>query len=347
MHYSTLPDTDLNVSKICLGTMTYGEQNTESEAHEQLDYSIANGVNFIDTAELYSSPIDPAKQGSTERFIGNWLKNRGKRDDLIIASKIAGKGVFAQHIRPNLNYGQQNIEDAVNKSLQRLQTDYLDLYQLHWPMRNTNFFGPRAYKHDDNDEWEDNLLEVLQGLDNVVKSGKIRYIGVSNETPWGMMRYLQLAKEHNLSKCVTIQNPYSLLNRTFEVGLSEICMREDVRLLAYSPLAAGLLSGKYHLKTDSERDRINKYSHRMRRYKKSTSWEATARYLKIAQDNDMTLSQMALAFVNQQPFLGSNIIGATTMAQLKENIESANVTLHEEVLKLIEEVQEAIPNSAP
>lgn len=327
--------------------MTYGEQNTEEEAHEQLDYAIANGVNFIDTAELYSSPINPVKQGSTERYIGNWLKNRGKRDDVIIASKIAGIGDFAKHIRPNLNYSKASLEEAVHLSLKRLQTDYIDLYQLHWPMRRTNFFGPRAYKHDPNDEWEDNFLEVLQSLDSLIKDGKIRYIGVSNETPWGMMRYLQLATQHDLPKTVTIQNPYSLLNRTFEIGLAEICMRERVSLLPYSPLAAGLLSGKYHLGIDTDRDRLNKYSKRMRRYKGTTAWEATDRYLKIAQDHNLTLPQMALAFVNQQPFVGSNIIGATTMLQLKENINSANIQLNDVVLKLIEEVQEAIPNPAP
>ncbi len=347
MHYSTLPHTDLKVSKICLGTMTYGEQNTEAEAHEQLDYATANGVNFIDTAEIYSSPISPETQGSTERFIGNWLKNRGKRDDLIIASKIAGKGAFAEHLRLNLGYSKQNLEEALHFSLQRLQTDYLDLYQLHWPMRNTNFFGPRAYKHEDNEQWEDNLLEILQSLDGFIKSGKIRYIGVSNETPWGMMRYLQLAKKHDLPKMVTIQNPYSLLNRIFEVGLAEICMREEIRLLAYSPLGSGLLSGKYHLGTDKPGNRFNKYSKNVGRYKKAGSWEATEKYLKIAQDHDMSLPQMALAFVNQQSFTGSNIIGATTMPQLKENLASTDVSLDEEILTLIEEVQELIPNPAP
>lgn len=347
MQYTILPDTDLKVSKICLGTMTYGEQNTEQEGHEQMDYAIANGVNFFDTAELYSSPIDPVKQGSTERIIGSWLKKRGQRDDVIIASKIAGIGTFSSHIRPKMGFSTTNLAEAVEGSLQRMQTDYIDLYQLHWPSRKANFFGKRAYTYDKTDAWEDNFIEILQGLKQLIKAGKIRYIGVSNETPWGMMRYLQLAQQHDLPKMVTIQNPYSLINRTFEMGLAEICMREDVRLLAYSPLAAGLLSGKYHQKTDSNRDRLNKYASRMGRYKRPTAWEATERYLAIAQENGMSLSQMALAFVNQQAFTGSNIIGATTMEQLKENIASAQLQLSSDVISAINRIQDVIPNPAP
>ncbi len=346
MRYETITNTDLNVSKICLGTMTYGEQNTEAEGHAQLDMAVERGVNFIDTAELYSSPVKPETQGSTERYIGNWLKQRGNRDDLIIATKIVGDRPFAKHIRPKLGYSKENLDEALNLSLQRLQTDYVDLYQLHWPSRQTNFFGKRGYDHDETDPWEDNFLEILTHLDTIIKSGKVRYFGVSNETPWGLMRYLHLADKHDLPRCVSIQNPYSLLNRTYEVGLAEISMREKVSLLPYSPLGAGMLSGKYHLKTDKPENRLNKYKN-VKRYSSEQSWEATQRYLDIAQANGLTLTQLAMAFVNDRPFVTSNIIGATNLEQLAENIDSIDIQLSTEVLEQIEQVHNVIPNPAP
>lgn len=346
MRYETITNTDLNVSKICLGTMTYGEQNTEADGHAQLDMAVERGVNFIDTAELYSSPVKAETQGSTERYIGNWLQQRGKRDDLIIATKIVGDRPFAQHIRPKLGYSKDNLNEALDLSLQRLQTDYVDLYQLHWPSRQTNFFGKRGYEHDETDPWEDNFLEILTHLDTIIKSGKVRYFGVSNETPWGLMRYLHLADKHDLPRCVSIQNPYSLLNRTYEVGLAEISMREQVSLLPYSPLGAGMLSGKYHLKTDKPENRLNKYKN-VKRYSSDQSWEATQRYLDIAQAHGLTLTQLALAFVNDRPFVTSNIIGATSLDQLAENIDSINIQLSEEILEQIEQVHDTIPNPAP
>ncbi|WP_026211233.1 aldo/keto reductase [Lewinella cohaerens] len=346
MRYQTIPRTDLNVSKICLGTMTWGEQNTEAEGYAQMDLAVDRGVNFFDTAELYPSPVKPRTQGDTETFIGNWLQKTGKRKDLILASKIAGDRPFAQHIRPQLGFSKTSLEEALDLSLKRLQVDHLDLYQLHWPSRQTNFFGQRDYKHDKTDEWEDNFLEILTNLDSIIKSGRVRYFGLSNETPWGMMRYLHLAETHGLPRCVSIQNPYSLLNRTFEVGLSEMSIREEVTLLPYSPLGAGMLSGKYHLKTDEPENRLNKYKH-VKRYSSEQSWEATRRYLEIAQANDLTLTQMALAFVNDQPFVTSNIIGATNLQQLAENIDSIDIQLSEEVIKAINEVHAQIPNPAP
>ncbi len=257
-----------------------------------------------------------------------------------------GDRPFAAHIRPKLGFSKKNLEEAIELSLQRLQTDYIDLYQLHWPNRKTNFFGQRGYQHDEHDTWEDNFLEVLTNLDSIIKSGKVRYFGVSNETPWGLMRYLHLADKHDLPRCVSIQNPYSLLNRTYEIGLSEISLREKVSLLPYSPLGAGMLSGKYHLKTDQPENRLNKYKN-VKRYSSEQSWEATQRYLDIAQKHNLSLTQLAMAFVNDRPFVTSNIIGATNLEQLKENITSIDITLSDEILQEVNAVHEAIPNPAP
>lgn len=326
--------------------MTFGEQNTEAEGHAQMDMAVERGVNFFDTAELYPSPVKADTQGNTEVFIGNWLKKNGKRNEIIIASKIAGDRPFAQHIRPQLGFSKASLEEALELSLKRLQVDCIDLYQLHWPTRKTNFFGQRDYQHDETDEWEDNFLEVLTNLDTIIKSGKVRYFGLSNETPWGLLRYLQLAEKHDLPRCVSIQNPYSLLNRTYEIGLAEMSIREEVTLLPYSPLGAGMLSGKYHMKTDEPGSRLNKYKN-VKRYSSEQSWEATRRYLEIAQANDLTLTQMALAFVNDQPFVASNIIGATSLKQLAENIDSIDIQLSAEVIKAINEVHQEIPNPAP
>ena len=344
MKYRKLGTTDIDVSVICLGTMTYGEQNTEKEAHEQLSYAVDNGINFIDTAEMYAVPSRPETQGLTEQYIGTWLANRKKRDDLIIATKIAGPGPYTKHIREASDYSKENIAEAVDGSLKRLQTDYIDLYQLHWPARKTNFFGVRGYHK--SDQWEDNFLDNLEGLQAQIAAGKIRHIGISNETPWGLMNYLRLAEKHNLPKPVTVQNPYSLLNRTYEVGMAEMSIREAVGLIAYSPMAFGRLSGKYNEARDKPEDRINQFD-RMSRYNSSQCLDATQQYYEIAKSYDMTLAQMSLAWVNQQEFVTADIIGATSIEQLKENISSIDITLSKECVKEINKVQASIPNPAP
>lgn len=346
MQYDTLGNTDLKVSKICLGTMTFGEQNTEAEGHEQMDYALDQGINFFDTAEMYSIPPRPETQGSTERIIGTWLKKRNNRDKVIIASKVVGPSKAMLHVRNPLHINREQILQAIDGNLERLQTDYIDLYQLHWPERKTNYFGQRGYIHDPNDPWKDNFLEVLQTLDELVQVGKIRYWGVSNETPWGVMRFLHLAEKHELARCMSIQNPYNLLNRTFEIGLAEIAIREQVGLLAYSPLAFGTLSGKYIQGRDKPENRLNKFK-QYSRYNGEPAQRAIAEYLKVAEEHGLSLAQMALAYVNTRPFVTSNIIGATTMEQLRENIDSIRITLSEDVLRAIEKVHQVIPNPAP
>lgn len=347
MQYTTLGPTDLRVSKICLGTMTYGQQNTEAEGHAQLDYAVERGINFIDTAELYPVPARAATQGRTEAYIGSWLRRRGRRDDLIIATKVAGRLPMAQHIRPQLGFSRASLEDAIDQSLQRLQTDYIDLYQLHWPSRKTNFFGQRGYSGHEPAPAEDDFLDVLQSLDYFVRAGKIRHFGVSNETPWGLMRYLQLAERHGLPRCVSIQNAYSLVNRTFEIGLSEIAMREQVALLVYSPLSMGMLSGKYIDGTDRPENRLNQFRENYQRYLKPRAKDATADYLALARRQGLSLAQMSLAYVNSRPFVTSNIIGATSLEQLRENIDSIELSLSREVIAAIEAIHERNPNPAP
>lgn len=344
MQYRKLGTTDIDVSVICLGTMTWGEQNTETEAHEQLDYAIGQDVNFIDTAEMYAVPARKETQGKTEEHIGTWLAKRGKRDDLIIATKIAGPGPYTAHIRDSKDFTAESIAHGVEGSLRRLQTDYIDLYQIHWPARKTNFFGVRAFSKID--QWENNILEVLEGLQAQVAAGKIRHIGISNETPWGFMEYLRISEKHNLPRVMTVQNPYNLLNRTYEVGMAEMSVREQAGLIAYSPMAFGLLSGKYHKETDTPRDRINKFE-TMSRYKSKQCYEATSKYIAIAEKYGITPAELSLAWINQQSFVTANIIGATTMTQLKENIGSINITLSKECIKEINQVQELIPNPAP
>ena len=347
MIYKKLGNTDLDVSVICLGTMTFGEQNSETEAHEQLNYAFDNGVNFLDTAELYAIPSTAKNNGLTEKYIGTWLKNRSDRDQIIVATKIAGPSPNLTYIRPSLKFNRAQITEAVEGSLKRLQTDYIDLYQLHWPERRVNFFGQRGFKHSASDPWEDNFLEILEVMQDLIKAGKIRHFGISNETPWGTSRFLNLAEKHDMPRAMSIQNPYSLLNRLFEVGLAEIAIREQVGLLAYSPLGFGILSGKYHKKEDVARDRLNKFKSKMPRYSGENSYNATAEYLKIAEEHGLSLAQMALQFINTRPFVTSNIIGATTMEQLKENIGSVNVDLSKDILKKIEAVHDRIPNPAP
>ncbi|MDG1714452.1 aldo/keto reductase [Lacinutrix sp.] len=345
MKYTKLPNTDIKVSKICLGSMTWGNQNTETEGHLQLDYALDQGVNFIDTAELYPVPATAEKQGKTSKIIGTWLKKSGNRDKVILASKIAGPGDYTAHIRTT-GFSKQSIKDAVDNELNRLQTDYIDLFQLHWPERNTNTFGVRDYQHSPNDAWQDNFKEVLESLDEVIKVGKVRNIGLSNEKAWGTMRYIEESKKSNLPRPITIQNAYSLINRVYEGDMAEISMRENIGLLVYSPMAFGVLSGKYIKNTAAEDSRLKLFP-RFARYSSNQATNATKQYLELAEDNNMSLAQMALAFVNQREFVTSNIIGATNLEQLKENISSIDLELSDEVLNAINKIHNVIPNPAP
>ena len=345
MKYTTLPNSDIQVSKICLGTMTFGQQNTEADGHAQMDYAVANGINFFDTAEMYSVPARQETYGSTEKILGTWFKKTGKREEIILASKIAGPNPNFGYMREKVDFSPASLKYALDKSLQRLQTDYIDLYQLHWPERKTNFFGQRGFTVQE-EAWEDNIQFVLETLDSFIKEGKIKHIGLSNETPWGIMRFLNESKYNNLPKISTVQNPYSLLNRQFEVGSAEVCMRENVGLFAYSPMAFGVLSGKFLTGESHPNARINLFP-QFSRYNSAQCTEATKLYAEIAKKHDLSLAQMALAFVNQQAFVTSNIIGATTLEQLKENIASIDIVLSEDIIKEINAVHAVIPDPAP
>ena len=326
--------------------MTWGRQNSEEEGHEQMDYALDQGVNFFDTAEMY--PIPPKKElyAVTEEIIGSWFHKTGNRNKVVPASKIAGPAPFTKHIRTT-GFSRDSIISAVEGSLGRLRTDYIDLYQLHWPERHTNFFGQRGYDAESHDFWEDNIHQVLETLRDLVQEGKIRHVGLSNETPWGTMRFLEESKVHEgFPRMLTIQNPYSLLNRLFEVGLSEVSMREKIGLLAYSPMAFGVLSGKYLGEVQPRKGRLTLFPN-YDRYSGENSTRATQQYSDLAADQGLTLAQMSLAFVNTRPFVTSNIIGATTMEQLKENIASIEVKLSAEVLAGIEAIHNNIPNPAP
>lgn len=347
MKYHKLGRTDIDVSVICLGTMTFGEQNTLKEAHEQLDYALDQGVNFIDTAELYAIPPRAETYGKTEEYIGKWLQKRGKRDDIILASKVCGPGKdWLPHIRNGeTRLDRHNITKAIDGSLKRLKTDYLDLYQLHWPERKTNFFGKLGYQHDPDDHPVP-IIETLQLLNDLVQAGKVRHIGLSNETPWGVMRFLQLSDCLDMPRVVTIQNPYSLLNRSFEVGLAEIAQREDVGLLAYSPLGFGVLSGKYLDGARPSGSRLSNWPD-YDRYSNPQAEAATAEYVALAREHGLDPAQMALAYVNSRSFLTSNIVGATTMEQLKANIASIDLELNAEVLDGVEAIHTRHPNPSP
>lgn len=346
MNKRPLGNTDLQVSEICLGTMTWGEQNTEAEAFEQLDRAVAAGINFIDTAEIYAVPPKAETQGLTERYIGNWLASRGGRDRLVIASKVAGPGDWIDYLRmPGRRLDRANIVAAVDASLTRLNTDYIDLYQLHWPDRETNFFGKLGYEHPAEDGSVP-LLETLQVLDELVRSGKVRHVGLSNETPWGTMKWLALSETHGLPRMVSIQNPYSLLNRTFEIGLAEVAIRERCGLLAYSPLGFGMLSGKYRNGARPAGARLSLFE-RFDRYSNEQAVWATEQYCAIAERHGLDPAQMALAFVTSRPFVTSNIIGATTLEQLDSNLSSAELSLSNEVLAEIEAVHQRQPNPSP
>ncbi|MCL4139201.1 UNVERIFIED_CONTAM: hypothetical protein GTU68_032947 [Idotea baltica] len=326
--------------------MTWGNQNTEAEGHEQMDYALNQGVNFFDAAELYPVPAQADTYGRTEKIIGSWFKKNGNRDKVVLASKIAGNGDYTKFIRTT-GFSRAAIIDALEGSLERLQTDYIDLYQLHWPERTTNYFGKRGYEHEVSDHWEDNFHQVLETLRDLIREGKIRHAGISNETPWGTMRYLEESKVHaTLPRTITIQNPYNLLNRLFEVGLSEVSIREKIGLLAYSPLGFGVLSGKYLGERVPEGSRVSLFP-RFDRYSGEMATQATQKYYELAQANDLSLAQMSLAFVNTRPFVTSNIIGATSLKQLEENIASIDVSLSDDILKDIEAIHNQIPNPAP
>jgi len=347
MEHRQLGKTDIQVSKICLGTMTYGEQNSEAEAFEQLDYATANGVNFIDCAEMYPVPPKPETYGRTEEIIGNWLQKTGKRKEVVLATKVTGRSAANSgvgHIRGGPRLNREQILKACDDSLARLQTDYIDLYQVHWPERQSNFFGKLGYTHSDDDGID--ISETLAALEELVKAGKVRHIGLSNESPWGVHRYLRLAAHGNRPRVASIQNPYSLLNRTFEVGLAEMAIREQCGLLAYSPLAFGTLSGKYLNGARPEGARLTLFE-RFQRYTGERAVSATEQYVQLAQEFGLDPAQMALAFVTQQPFVTANIIGATTMAQLQSNLASAELTLGREQLAAIEAIHEQNPNPAP
>lgn len=344
MKYSYLPSTEIKVSKICLGTMTFGNQNSEHEAFEQMDYALDKGVNFFDTAELYPVPATPQLYADTEKIIGKWMKERKNRDQIVLATKIAGPGDYTKHIRTT-GFSKNSIISAVDGSLKRLKTDYIDLYQLHWPERVTNTFGKRGFNASFDDNWKENFQSVLESLKTLILAGKIRTIGLSNENPWGFMKYLELSK-NNLPKTITIQNPYSLLNRLFEVGNAEICERENVGLLAYSPLGFGVLSGKYLGGKIPKDSRLSLFPN-LSRFSGENSMRATEFYNEIAKKYEMSLTQMSLSFVNSRSFVTSNIIGASKLSQLKENIESINIDLSEDVLSEIEKVHNMIPNPAP
>ena len=342
MKYRKLANTNLDVSVICLGTMTYGEQNTESEAHEQLDYAVANGINLIDTAEMYAIPPKEETQGLTEKIIGTWLAKRKDREKIYVATKVAGPGM--EYLRGGSRLDKKQIFQAVDDSLKRLQTDYIDLYQVHWPERKSNYFGRLGYEY--SDEMGVPIEETLEAMTDLVKSGRVRYIGISNETPWGTSRYLNIAKEKSMERIVTIQNPYSLLNRIYEVGLAEISQHENVGLLAYSPLGFGQLTGKYINKTEKN-SRLGLFGDWFTRYSNDECLQAVEKYLKIADKYNLSLTHLALAFVNTRPFVTSNIIGATTMEQLKENIDSVNIEITETMLEDINQVHSSQPNPAP
>jgi aryl-alcohol dehydrogenase-like predicted oxidoreductase len=345
MKFNKLGNTDLNVSLVCLGTMTWGTQNSEKEAFEQMDYSINQGINFFDTAEIYSVPPTPDSYGKTEKMIGNWFEKRKNRENVILASKVAGPR--CEWIRGGSNnFTEKKIGEAIDGSLKRLKTDYIDLYQLHWPERSTNCFGVREFQINEEEKEWNNFESILHALDKFIKIGKIRYVGMSNETPYGLSKYLEISKNKKLPRMMSVQNPYSLVNRTYEIGMSEISIREKCGLLVYYPLAAGALSGKY-------RDGKMPKNSRMALFK---GWErminplamkAYDEYYKLAKEYNISMVQLAQAFVNSRPFVTSNIIGATTMEQLKENIQSIEVELTEEMMDKINLIHNKNPNPSP
>ena len=336
--------TDLKVTELCLGTMTWGEQNTEAEAHEQMDYAVAQGINFFDTAEMYPVPPCAETQGRTEQYIGSWFAKSGKRNNITLATKITGPGDFA-YLRCGAKLDRKSVLSACDTSLQRLRTDYIDLYQIHWPERNTNYFGKLGYAPRD-DATATPIEETLSALAELVKAGKVRHIGLSNETPWGLAEYLRLHREKNLPRVVSVQNPFSLLNRSYEIGLAEFAHRERIGLLAYSPLAMGILTGKYLDGARPSSARLVLFK-RFTRYMNERADAAAREYVALARQQGLDPAQMALAYVTAQPFVTSTIIGATTIAQLRSNIASAAITLNEDVQRGIEKIHQVYTIPCP
>jgi aryl-alcohol dehydrogenase-like predicted oxidoreductase len=348
MEFRTLGRTGLRVSLIGLGTMTFGEQNTEAEGHAQIDYALDHGVNLIDTSEMYAVPPRAETYGATERIIGQWIRHSGKRQQIVLCTKVAGPGhaLGLSHVRNGVNrLDRQNICAAIDQSLRRLQTDYVDLYQVHWPDRTSNFFGRLGYQHREHEDAVP-IEETLEALTDLVRAGKVRHVGISNETPWGLHRFLNVAQERGLARVVSIQNPYSLLNRSFEIGLAEMAIRENVSLLAYSPLGFGVLTGKFLDGARPAGARIVRWS-RFARYSGETAERTTAAYVAIARDHALDPAQMALAFVNRQQFVTSTLIGATTLEQLMTNVASVDVRLSDDVVDAIEQVHRRQPNPCP
>ena len=344
MNYNKLGNTNIDVSTICLGTMTWGEQNSQDEAFKQMDFALDHGVNFWDTAEIYAVPPKAETYGHTEKIIGNWFEKTKKRDKVILATKVAGP--TRDYLREGENsFVGKNLDNALEASLKRLKTDYIDLYQLHWPERNVNNFGKLGYEYNEK-KWN-NFEDVLVNLKKHIENGKIRYVGLSNETPWGVMNYLKLSKDKDLPRMMSIQNPYGLLNRSYEVGLAEVSIREQIGCLAYSPLASGYLSGKYRNGAFPKGSRLERDFDFWTRYRKPNTEKAVEEYYKISKKYNLDMSQMSIKFCEVQDFMTSVIIGATTMEQLKTNIESVKVKLDNEVIQEINEVQKIYPNPCP
>ena len=345
MKFRKLGTTDIDVSLICLGTMTWGTQNTESDAFEQMDYAVSQGINFFDTAELYSVPPTSESFGKTEVMIGNWFEKRKNRDKIILASKVAGPG--CDWIRGGGNdFDEKKIGEAIDGSLKRLKTDYIDLYQLHWPERSTNFFGRRDYLFNNKEGNWNSFESILEALEKFIKSGKIRHIGMSNETPYGLSRYLEISKNKGAPRMMSVQNPYNLVNRTYEIGMSEISIREKCGLLVYYPLAAGGLSGKYRNGKMPKDSRMALFKG-WERHLNPLAMQAYDKYFELAKDFNLTMVQLAQSFVNSRPFVTSNIIGATTMEQLKENVESINIEFTDEMMDKVNEIHNNNPNPSP
>jgi len=347
MRYRKLGNTNIDVSVICLGTMTFGEQNSEKDGFEQMDYAIDRGVNFIDTAEMYAVPTRAETYGKTEEIVGNWIKSKKNRDKIILATKIASKSSGLSWVREGgkkLSFNKKNVNAAIEASLKRLKTDYVDLYQLHWPERNVPKFGVMDFEYDPNDNEWTAIEEVLENLKQLIDQGKVRYVGVSNETPWGVMKFMQVAKEKKLPIMVSIQNVYNLVNRVFDIANSEVSLRENCGLLAYSPLAGGRLSGKYLNDQNPKNARYTLFSSIFERHRTPRGEVAISKYVNLANKYNIAPSTFANAFVNDRPFVTSNIIGATTMDQLKENIDSIDIKLSDEILREIEDIHLADPN---
>ena len=346
MEYRNLGNTNLKVSLICLGTMTWGEQNTEEEGFQQMDYSLDNGINFFDTAELYSVPPRKETWGITEKIIGNWLKSRNCRDKVVLATKVTGRSGMKWFRNKETRLNKEQITNAVEGSLKRLKTDYIDLYQLHWPDRKANFFGKLSYEHQEEDDFIE-LKTQLEVLSDLVKSGKIRFIGLSNETSWGLMKFLSVSDQYNLPRVVSVQNPYSLLNRSYEVGMAEISIRENCGLLAYSPLGFGMLSGKYDNNSKPDNARLTLFGEMFTRYTKPKGLKYSEKFNDLARESGLTPTQMSLAFVNSREFVTSNIIGATNLDQLKENINSTKINLTNDLLNKINSIHDENPFACP